>query len=318
MAFIYVTEPGTTVAVSNGDTIVVDIPGGGDVTIVASAGNVRNFRIRYGDDDGVADTVRVDLDTFSRPDLQILVFGYDPTDQLFLDGADGLQVNPSKTNEVLFGYGDGLQGRARILDPQERDLTDDPPPLIICFAEGTVIDVELGPRPVESLCVGDLVRTVDNGAQPVRWIGRRTIGVTELAAAAHLAPVRIRAGALGEGLPWMDLTVSPQHRIRLSDWRAELLYGASEVLVPAKALIGSPGIGIAPVERVTYLHLLFDRHELLWSNGLVSESLHPGEMANSVLAGGTFGILPAMAGDRRLARTALRVTEARAVLGYAA
>lgn len=322
MAFIYVTEAGQTVTVKNGDIVVVDIPGGGDVTIVAANPGVREFRIDYGDDDGAADTVIVDTSTFASDNLQILVNGYDSTDRLTLDGAGDVQAGSPRPNEATFAYGDGNSGRVRILDPGERDLGDHPPPIIICFAEGTAIDTEIGPRPVESLRPGDAVATFDNGMQPLRWIGSRRLGADDLRARPDFRPVRIAAGALGGGLPWADLTVSPQHRIRLADWRTELLYGHPEVLVPARALVDGAGIRVADRDSVTYYHLLFDRHELVTSNGAVSESLHPGDMAACALGPEAFRAVARILGPgmerRPLARPALRVGEARAALAYAA
>ena len=100
MANIVVTQSGTTVAVKNGDRVVIDIPGGGDVTIVAANANTRNFQVEF-TDDTLADTLLVDLSTFSKDGLQILARDYDPTDRITLIGktsggiAPGQLSNPS-------------------------------------------------------------------------------------------------------------------------------------------------------------------------------------------------------------------------------
>lgn len=138
----------------------------------------------------------------------------------------------------------------------------------ICFAAGTLILTRKGLVAVECLRQDDLVLTADNGFQPLRWRGRRRV-----AGIGRNAPVRIAAGALGND---RDLVVSPLHRLVLTGWRAELYGGAPELLVPARGLLHHRGIRQAPVPDVTYVHLLFDRHEIVFAEGIASESFHPG------------------------------------------
>lgn len=149
------------------------------------------------------------------------------------------------------------------------------PPSIPCFVKGTLIETESGPLPVECLRVGDLVRTLDHGNQPIRWIGRRTVSGHDT-----LAPIRVDAGALGNHRP---LLVSPQHRLLLSDWRTEVLFGQSQVLVAAKHLVDGRAIRPVPRPRVTYLHFTLDRHEVVFAEGLATESLYLGDMALAAL-----------------------------------
>ncbi|MFT7594594.1 MAG: hypothetical protein ACI8R4_001915 [Paracoccaceae bacterium] len=42
-----------------------------------------------------------------------------------------------------------------------------------CFTPGTLIETDRGDRLIETLHKGDLVRTRDNGLQPILWIGRQ-------------------------------------------------------------------------------------------------------------------------------------------------
>lgn len=150
----------------------------------------------------------------------------------------------------------------------------------ICFTAGTRILTPAGERPVEELLPGDPVSTLDGTARPVRWTGRRRFDAAALALRPALRPVRIAAGALGPGAPARDLLVSPQHRIALADWRADLLFGAPEFLVPAKALVNDGSIRIEPgAAGVDYVHILFDRHEIVRANGQWAESLLPGPEA---------------------------------------
>ena len=142
-----------------------------------------------------------------------------------------------------------------------------------CFTPGARIATPVGERPVEALRVGDPVTTEGGGHAPIRWIGTRTIVPGE-----RLRPVRIAAGALGEGLPRRDLTVSPQHRFLVRSGAARRMFGG-EVLVPARHLTALPGIRVARgVRRVTYIHLLLDRHEVIYAEGAPTESLLTGEM----------------------------------------
>lgn len=150
----------------------------------------------------------------------------------------------------------------------------------ICVARGTLIDTETGPVPVEDLQIGDSVRTLDGPARPVRWIGCRHVSPRELSADPSLRPIRISADTFGPGQPARDLTVSPQHRILVDDWRAELFFGARQVLVPAKGLLNDLTIRTAPApDGVDYFHVLFDRHEIMLTEGLPTESFHPGDYA---------------------------------------
>jgi hypothetical protein len=143
-----------------------------------------------------------------------------------------------------------------------------------CFTPGTFILCPDGQRPVEELKAGDLVVTADKGPQPVLHAHLRTVTARHLAEKPRHGPVLIPADALGPGFPAADLTVSPQHRILLSSRIVERMFGAQEILVPAAQLIGWNGIErVATWTDVTYIHLLFEEHEVLLSNGLPTESL---------------------------------------------
>ena len=148
-----------------------------------------------------------------------------------------------------------------------------------CFAQGTTIRVPGGEVAIETLAAGDLVQTADHGAQPIRWIGASTV-VGE----GICAPVRIAPGALGEGYPARPLVVTRQHRVLIRSRIGERQFGAREILVPAIGLVGLPGITLDPCpDEITYLHLLFDRHEIVFADGAPTESLYPGPMARQAL-----------------------------------
>lgn len=139
-----------------------------------------------------------------------------------------------------------------------------------CFVTGTRVDTPDGPCPIEHLRPGDLVMTRDSGPQPVRWIGQSTTPGTDA-----MAPVRIRAGFLGAT---RDLWVSQQHQILLEDYRAAILFGEHEVLVRARDLRNDGGVMIEPRAMVTYVHILFDTHQIVRAHGVWSESYLPGPM----------------------------------------
>lgn len=188
-----------------------------------------------------------------------------------------------------------------------------------CFTAGTLIDTPRGAVPVETLRPGDLVRTRDNGLQPLRWIGtsaRVALGID--------APVRLAAGVLG---PHGSVEFSPNHRILWKGPQADLLFGETELLIKARDFLGRPGVSRRRDGRpVTYVHLLFDQHEIVTANGLFCESYHPGdEMLNG------FGVdtrdevlrlMPMLAQPTALgygptARLALRSYETRVLLASA-
>lgn len=152
---------------------------------------------------------------------------------------------------------------------------------VICFTPGTQITTTAGRRLVENLRVGDRVLTRDNGPQPIAWIGRRHMTGARLFAMPHLRPVRIRTGALGVERPDQELLVSPEHRMLITGAVAQDLFNTPEVLVAAKDLIDRDKISVdLTVPAVTYIHLLLPAHNVLWANGVPSESFHP---ANSAL-----------------------------------
>ncbi|MEO1139759.1 MAG: Hint domain-containing protein [Pseudomonadota bacterium] len=155
---------------------------------------------------------------------------------------------------------------------------------VICFTPGTRIETPDGPRLVEELREGDYVQTKDNGAEEVQWVGSRRMTGARLFAMPHLRPVRIRAGALGVQRPEEELLVSPEHRMLVTGSVAQALYNTPEVLVSAKDLIDGRNIAVdLAVREVTYVHLLLPRHQILWANGVETESFHPASASLSAL-----------------------------------
>ncbi|MGD9864913.1 MAG: Hint domain-containing protein [Pseudodonghicola sp.] len=153
-------------------------------------------------------------------------------------------------------------------------------PATVCFTSGTRIKARHGDVAVEVLRAGCDVLTLDDGYQKLRWIGSRTFGAADLAAHPNLRPIRIRAGALGLDQPDADLVVSPQHRVLVRSVVAERMFGEAEVLVAAKQLLALDGIEVSEdLAEVTYWHFLFDAHQVVFSNGAMTESLFTGPEA---------------------------------------
>jgi hypothetical protein len=148
--------------------------------------------------------------------------------------------------------------------------------LLICFTAGTRIDTPDGPRRVEDLRPGDLVLTVDDGPQRVRWVGRRVVSRAEMLRDPRLRPVTIAAGAFGPALPGRDVAVSRQHRVLMTGWACELHFAEPEVLVPAHKLVNGRTVRLnLPPDDVTYVHFLCDRHQIVMAEGLATESFYP-------------------------------------------
>jgi len=145
---------------------------------------------------------------------------------------------------------------------------------VACFTPGAMICSHGGNTAVEDLVVGDKVMTRDHGLQKIRWISRATRRAT-----GSMVPVRIAAGALGRDLPERDLVVSQQHRMLLTSKIAQRMFGTPEVLVPAKKLLALRGVELDETAYwVTYIHLLLDRHEIIFAEGTATESLLTGPM----------------------------------------
>lgn len=141
--------------------------------------------------------------------------------------------------------------------------------ITVCFAAGSRITTQFGPVAVQDLSVGDMVITKDHGAQPIRWIGSN-----KRPAVDNIAPILIKKGALGNR---HDLRVSPQHRMLVRGKRVQEMCGKGAVLVPAKALVDGQDIIVDLSEpTVDYFHIAFDQHEIIYAEGIPSESLYLG------------------------------------------
>lgn len=171
---------------------------------------------------------------------------------------------------------------------------------IICFTPGTRIATPNGPRLIQSLQPGDLVLTKDDGPQQILWTGSRRMSGARLYAMPHLRPIRFRSGALGIDRPEPDLIVSPAHRMLVKGPAALALFGTTEVLVRAEDLVNDGAIATDHALReVTYVHILLERHNIVFANGVETESFHPSnsalEMVDASQRDGLLDVLPHVA-----------------------
>ena len=180
--------------------------------------------------------------------------------------ADGQNTSALAVTEVVLPTGATIQdenGNNAVLSgayasfPGLQVVTDAP-----CYCPGTLILTNRGEKPVEILAIGDTVMTASGEHCPIRWIGRRSYDGRFIAGNHLMLPVTIRAGALADGVPHTDLTVSPGHAM----W-------VDGQLVPAWRLINGVSITQADaVEHVAYFHVELHRHDVLLANGAPAES----------------------------------------------
>ncbi len=149
--------------------------------------------------------------------------------------------------------------------------------IVPCFTPGTLIATAKGQVRVEDLQPGDRVITRDNGLQEIAWVGQKSLTQKDFIARPELKPVLIKAGSLGENMPERDIMVSPNHRMLIADKGASMYFDEPEVLAAAKHFVGKDGICHVDVSQTSYIHFMFERHEVVLSDGTWTESFYPGD-----------------------------------------
>ena len=134
--------------------------------------------------------------------------------------------------------------------------------VFFCFATGTRIATPVGEVEVETLKIGDRLLTA-TGEALVKWIGRQTLRKRQYG--PHMQPVRIRAGALGGGLPHSDLTVTADHGMVLD-----------ALVINASALVNGDTIDFVPLDELedsfTVYHIETKDHDVILANGAPAET----------------------------------------------
>ncbi len=153
----------------------------------------------------------------------------------------------------------------------------------VCFHAGTRIATPIGERPVESLLPGDTVIDWKGVEHEILWVGggKTDLPIGLISGFSKWLPVRVVKDAFGKGLPSRDLLLSQQHRLLMASHWAETLFGAHDVLVPARAMVGKTVTFERHLRRVQYYHVLCRSHVILLANGLPAESLFLGDITPS-------------------------------------
>jgi hypothetical protein len=268
-----------------------------NTTSVDFGENVQNASFELLDVDGGAtwsDAVTIDARDADGNPVAVIFSSVDPALQTVTDNGDGTYTisatgavsdsfdgsgtadsvivefaGPVATIGISFGNGPSNANSGTV---GINDISFD----IVCFTPGTMIATPLGDQLIEEIKVGDLVISQDSGIQAVRWIGRKKVSGARLQSFTNLRPVLIRKDAFGPNLPNKDMHVSPQHRILVSGQNVLINFAESQVLAPAKGLITDHSVVVdSSVKGIEYIHVLFDKHEVIYSDGLPTESFHP-------------------------------------------
>lgn len=195
---------------------------------------------------------------------------YQVGDQILLDGAVATSYAIGANGVLELAFADGGEAQLDFIDNRGHAVTDailnDAGEQITgeaaCYRAGTRIATEHGERAIETLAIGDRVRTLSGASRPIRWIGRRSYSRGLLSGNRNLLPIKISAGALAEALPRRDLWVSPEHALYLDG-----------MLIPARMLAnGSSIVCDESVGQITYIHLEFDVHTVIFAEGAPAES----------------------------------------------
>jgi Ca2+-binding RTX toxin-like protein len=243
--------------------------------------------------------------------------GGDDFDTLNLTGSGPFNITYTSADQED-GFVDFLNGDGTIKGTLDFTEIEN---VVPCFTPGTAIATPRGEMLVEELKVGDKIITRDNGIQEIRWMGVKHLNGHSLKSEPHLQPVLIQAGSLGNDLPERDMLVSPNHRMLVNNDRVSLYFEENEVLVSAKHLV-NPSEGVQTVQSmgVSYIHFMFDAHEVVLANGAWTESFQPGDYSLKGIGNAQrseiFDLFPELSGKQGLdayssARLTLKKHEAR-------
>lgn len=270
--------------VSNAGTI---LPGGSEIEVRRDFSDARNVELADGAPDGFASGTAGTLDDNTLDGGNYSTHGYVELSSL-PPGAVPLLTTSDPSHVVAFTYpfGDGNVFYSSIpldyytgtshaaITPSEIDVLFGNINEIMCFTAGTPILTNEGEVLVERLRPGARVRNAAGDYVELIQVYSTTISSSDLACNDKLKPVRITAGALGNGLPKRDLLLSRQHRVLITSPISQKMFCADRILVSAINLTEVRGIFVDhQVSHVRYYHLVFAQHELVFANGALCESL---------------------------------------------
>ena len=243
--------------------------GDGDDVFVYSGGHdtITDFN--------TGNTGPLDDDDTTNNDFIDLSGYYDKIFDLRADYEDNGILDQSNFETTDYTYNSKFEdGSLKFIGVQAQHFTYDNTG-VVCFGKGTAIRTPRGDVLVEDLRVGDLVTTMDNGPQKIRWINTRSYDAGQMQKGSHLHPVLIKRGTFGAE---RDLLVSQQHGV--------LVGQSGDSFARAKHLAdAAKGVRIAKGKKsVTYVHLMFDDHQVIFAENVPSESFYPGPMALSQMS----------------------------------
>ena len=148
------------------------------------------------------------------------------------------------------------------------NITDDPIP---CYSKGTLILTNQGYIKVEDIKKGDIVvregrissngileKNIDVKEAPIIWIGKFTPNILN----SNSRPICITKNAFGEECPFVDLYLSPGHRLLINDKTIE-----SSNLINGETIYQDN-----ECKSVEYYHLECDVHSAIYANGVLAET----------------------------------------------
>jgi phospholipase/lecithinase/hemolysin len=179
--------------------------------------------------------------------------------------ADLVSADPATQNTYLFFDKEHPTetGQAALTDTALRALG------VACFAAGTRILTAIGEVPVEQLRIGARVLLARGGTAPITWIGHSHVDCARHPRPREVWPIRVHAGAFGQGLPRRDLLLSPDHAVFFGGGAAN---GAADILIPVRYLINGATVTQSPCRRMHYFHLELPVHAVILAEGLTTES----------------------------------------------
>ena len=280
------TDDGSADRLDGGDGDDTLAGGGGADSLTGGAGN-DTFVYKPGDgndtitDFNAGNTGTLDDGDSTNNDYIDLSGYYDHISELYADQADdgvlnqsnatdtrGNTVDYSDNSEFASGEGITVQGASADSTSFTEENTG-----VVCFTKGTAIRTPVGDVLIEELRVGDLVCTVDNGPQPIRWIGKRAFNNAALTANPKLRPILVPKGVLGAE---RNLLVSRQHALLVNrNQLARAVHLTDIAGLPVRTAHGK--------RQVTYIHIMFDAHEVIFAENVPSESFYPGVQALRML-----------------------------------
>ncbi|MGI3185558.1 Hint domain-containing protein [Nioella aestuarii] len=311
---------GKDIVSDENDTQIVTVTDGGDLdggTFIFEFWG-KDTPSTAGEGPGGDDVFKLDLASFDD-DFTILVTSMTPGDEFWISNYD-TWTTVGSVHTFTYTGSDGAS-HTLVIDAQSQNNWGEA--TVVCFTSDTWIATPDGTRLITELSVGDNVVCGDGHVRPIRWIGQRKVTRETLRQRPSMRPIRIAPNALGPGQPASSLGLSPQHKVRIQHWQADLLFGSDEVLVPAKALLDLPHVTQPePQGTVTYHHLLLDGHHTVLANGLRCETLMPAQMAQKALDAEARAelmfLMPVLAEDLNaigpLCHRALSVNEARLLM----